>query len=168
MRITLSILFFLSSFALADITCQDLVDSIELAFDRADSVVMEVWLEQSIFEIGYTKLQLYKDVDTWKSEVLEKRGAQHQKKEGGSAEPDIGFDCKASDSKIIILETENGYLLEVIESDKSKKIKHWILKFSSRAGLLLPTEVIAKFEISVLTIPLAGQAVTKLSNWTFP
>jgi len=163
MRIILLSLFIFSSFALADMTCQDLVDAIGLAFDRADTVVMEVWLEQSVFEIGYSKLQLSKHNGKWESELLEKRGAQHKKKDSDSAEPNVDFDCAVSNSKITKL--PSGWKLEVIETDKTKKINNWILEYKEINNVLVPTKVVAKFVISLLGIPIYGQAVTVLSNW---
>ena len=168
MRLTILSLFVFSSFALADMTCQDLVDSIELAFDRADSMVMEVWLEQTVFEIGYTKLQLFKNGDKWESRVLEKRGAQHQKKEKQSAEPDIGFDCADNDSEITVSKTQQGWELVVKEAKPEKKVYEWVLDFKDDNGILFPTKVIAKFQISVLAIPINGQAITILSDWRLP
>ena len=159
-----------SSFALASPSCQELIDSVEVAFEKADEVIMDLRVSQAIFEVGYIKLRLFKNAEgVWDSENLEQRGLKPpEKDEGQSAEPTVKFNCQESQNNITITDTSDGWNLLMIESDKDKKVKRWILDFSTVNNLIVPTKVVAEYEIAVLLIPIAGQAVTNLSNWRFP
>ncbi len=159
----------ISSFALAKPSCQELVDSIETAFEKADQLTMDLRISQAVFEIGYIKLNLFKNPEgIWESEIIEQRGAQQKEDKNDSAEPKIEFDCESSPNDIAIKEIDNGWRLEMLESDKTKKIRHWLLEFNLVKGIIVPTKVVADFEIKILLIPVAGQAVTNLTNWQLP
>jgi len=166
--IILVVLF--SSIALASPSCQELIDSVEIAFEKADEVIMDLRVSQAIFEIGYIKLRLFKNNEgIWDSENLEQRGLKPpEKDEDKGAEPTVKFNCQDSENNITITDTSDGWNLLMLESDKDKKVKRWILDFSTVDNLIVPIKVVAEYEITVLLIPVAGQAVTNLTNWKFP
>lgn len=165
----LSFLILLSSSSVfAQETCQTLVDGIELAFEKANEVIMSTEIKQGDFEFAYTKIRLYKDdADEWQSEQLEQRGLPRppdNQNEDDGEEPAFAFNCEAHE----LVETSAGWQILITEQDKDSPIKDWQLSFEAKQDSFVPIEIAGTIETSVLFIPFNGRFSTSFADWRFP
>ncbi|MGL4609091.1 MAG: hypothetical protein ACRCYY_05310 [Trueperaceae bacterium] len=163
-----SLLCSLSSFSIAQVTCESLVDTITTAFDTASQVIMKTQILQGEREFAYSKLKLYKDrTGEWQSEVLEERGAQRPEDSEGTedgAEPTFEFNCEGH----TLVETENGWDLMILESNEEIPIEQWNVSLLKQNDVIVPSKVTGQFEARVLFIPFRGSFNTEFSDWVLP
>jgi hypothetical protein len=151
---------------LAQQSCQNLVDSIELAFENAKQVIMSTEIMQGNIEYAYTKFRLYKDeAGTWQSEQLEQRGIPRppddQAEEG--EEPSFAFACDSHK----LISTGSGWDLAIEEANKDLPIKNWQMSFTRTKGNVVPTVIAGNIEARILLIPFKGHFATTFTDWQF-
>ena len=166
MKYLLGFVFLFNIAFAAPPTCQELVDSVEAAFDIASEVTMTTEIKRGEREFAYSEILLFKD-DTgeWQSEVKEQRGQQPpENEEDGDEEPDFAFSCEGG----AVSEAEDGWLLELPEQDSEIPVNAWALTFTERLGNTVPVEIAGDFEARILLVPFKGTFSTRFSDWDVP
>ena len=169
MKRTLLILgFLLTSFALAQPTCETLVDDLETAFDEAESLLSEVEVVANGREMGYQKARLTRDdAGELQSEVLEERGQRPPEDEGeDESEDEFSFNCEGNELEL--LGSDGSYRLTLQEDDEEIPVDEYRLEFVPQGERYLPRSIIANFNTTFVLIPVRGTFTTNLSEWTFP
>ena len=159
--------FLLTSFSLAQPTCETLVSDLETAFDEADSLVSEVEVVANGREMGYQRARLYRDdAGELQSEVLEERGQRPPEDEGEGGDEDFRFDCEGNELEL--LGSDGSYRLTLQEDDEEIPVEEYRLEFVPQGERYLPRTIVANFNTTFVLIPVRGTFTTNLSEWTFP
>ena len=154
-----------SAFALEP-SCQELVDSLETAFDEASSVVSSVTIKQGNREMAYIRSQLLKDNEgEWQTEVLEQRGMQRPGGGEDSGQGEFAFDCEGHELQAL---DTNSFQLGLQESNKDIPVSAYTLLFNYHNGWYVPKEITANFQVSIVFIPVSGTFNTVFSDWGLP
>ena len=162
------LIFFSTSFALAQPTCETLVDDLETAFGEAESLMSEVEVVANGREMGYQKARLYRDdAGELQSEVIEERG-QRPPEDEGEDEGDEEFSFSCEGNELELLGSDGSYRLTLQEDDEEIPVDEYRLEFTPREGRYVPRSIIANFNTTFVLIPVRGTFTTKLSEWTFP
>ena len=159
--------FLLTSFSLAQPTCETLVSDLETAFDEADSLVSEVEVVANGREMGYQKARLVRDdAGELQSEVLEERGQRPPEDEGEGNDEEFSFSCEGNELEL--LGSDGAYRLTLQEDDEDIPVEEYRLEFFPQGERYLPRSIIANFNTTFVLIPVRGTFTTNLSEWTFP
>ena len=147
-------------------SCETLINGIDLAFDRAEEVIMTTEITQGNRSFAYSQVRLFKDaVGEWQSEMLEERGQRRPDDAGGDDnEPDFAFSCEGHELEA----TANGWTLALPEQDSEIPVKAWQLDFVNRANAIVPAEISGDFEAKILFVPFSGTFSTRFSDWLLP
>ena len=165
MKYLLSLLLLSGTALAAPPTCQELVDSVEAAFDIASEVTMTTEIMQGEREFAYSEVLLFKDdAGEWQSEIVEQRGRQQPDDEGDGEEPDFAFSCEGG----AVSEVDEGWLLELPEQDSEIPVNAWALTFTERLGNTVPVEIAGDFEAKILLVPFKGTFSTRFTDWDVP
>ena len=166
MKYLLSLILLSSTALAAPPTCQELVDSVEEAFDIASEVTMTTEIMQGEREFAYSEVLLFKDdVGKWQSEIVEQRGRQQpDNEEEDGEEPDFAFSCEGG----AVSEVNGGWLLELPEQESEIPVNAWALTFTERLGNTVPVEIAGDFEAKILLVPFKGTFSTRFSDWDVP
>ncbi len=147
--------------------CEELIGSIEAAFDGASEVIMSTEIRQGILEYAYSKMRLYKQNGVWESSVLEQRGVRRPDNAGQSDEgeaPSFQLSCQQA----VITALEEGWLLELEEENPDFPIKAWTLRFVEARQGYLPVEVRGQIDTRIAFIPFRGTVISGFEAWQFP
>lgn len=160
--------FLLTSLSFAQPTCETLVDDLEIAFDKAESLVSEVEVVANGREVGYQKARLVRDeAGELQSEIIEERGQRPPEDEGGGdGEGDFSFSCEGN--ALELLGSDGSYRLTLQEDDEEIPVEEYRLEFFPQGERYLPRSIIANFNTTFVLIPVRGTFTTNLSEWTFP
>jgi hypothetical protein len=158
----------LSSYSVAQVTCEGLLETITGVFDVATEVQMTTQIMQGGREFAYSKLRLYKDeAGEWQSEELEHRGMRRPEDSEGTedgAEPTFDFNCEGH----TLTKTEKGWDLVIPETREDVPVKQWDVSLIRQADAIVPSKVAGQFEAKVLFIPFRGSFTTEFSDWILP
>lgn len=165
MKYLLGLTLLFSTALAAPPTCQELVDSVEAAFDIASEVTMTTEIMQGEREFAYSEVLLFKDdAGEWQSEIVEQRGRQQPDDEDDGEEPDFAFSCEGG----AVSEAEDGWLLELPKQDSEIPVNAWALTFTDRLGNTVPVEIAGDFEARILLVPFKGTFSTRFTDWDVP
>ena len=165
MKVFCATLLLTTATALAQPTCETLLNNLTRAFEEAHSVVSVTEVTQGGRELSYQHVNLVRDAaGTLQPEVIESRGRRGPEDGGGDGE--FEFHCEGHSLEAI--NNVGGWKLTVLEPSDDIPVESYDIFFKIAPGRYVPERVEADFSVTVLVFPVRGTFTTSLSDWTFP